>query len=81
MDRAGLGPGASLRACYEEAGDEIERRFKHVGQCATVSSVGARGRWSCGTHAWIRADRFLTRDAGFYRKCFTRLKIVDPSTS
>jgi hypothetical protein len=56
-----LGPGASLRTCYEEAGGEVERRFKHVDECATVSSVGARGR--------------------FYDEYFTRLKIVDPSTS
>jgi predicted nucleic acid-binding protein len=34
-----------------------------------------------GTHAWMRADRFLTRDRGFYRTFFKRLKIVDPSTS
>jgi predicted nucleic acid-binding protein len=33
-----------------------------------------------GTHAWMRADRFLTRDRGFYRTYFKRLKIVDPST-
>jgi len=33
-----------------------------------------------GTHAWMRADQFLTRDRGFYRTYFKRLKIVDPST-
>lgn len=33
-----------------------------------------------GTHAWMRADRFLTRDRGFYRTYFKRLKIVDPSS-
>jgi predicted nucleic acid-binding protein len=33
-----------------------------------------------GTHAWMRADRFLTRDRGFYRTYFKRLRIVDPST-
>jgi predicted nucleic acid-binding protein len=32
-----------------------------------------------GTHAWMRADRFLTRDRGFYREYFTRVTIVDPS--
>ena len=33
-----------------------------------------------GTHAWMRADWLLTRDRGFYRAHFKRLKIVDPST-
>jgi predicted nucleic acid-binding protein len=33
-----------------------------------------------GTHAWMRADRLLTRDRGFYRAYFKRLKIVDPSS-
>jgi hypothetical protein len=33
-----------------------------------------------GTHAWMRADRLLTRDRGFYRDYFKRLRIVDPST-
>ncbi|MGH2525904.1 MAG: type II toxin-antitoxin system VapC family toxin [Actinomycetota bacterium] len=34
-----------------------------------------------GAHAWMRADRFLTRDRGFYRAYFKRLRIVDPSSS
>jgi predicted nucleic acid-binding protein len=32
-----------------------------------------------GAHAWMRADRFITRDRGFYREYFTPAKIVDPS--
>lgn len=46
---------------------------------------GARERiladFLVGTHAWMRADRFLTRDRGFYRESFKRLRIVDPSVS
>lgn len=34
-----------------------------------------------GTHAWMRADRFLTRDRGFYRAYFKRLRIVGPSAA
>ncbi len=34
-----------------------------------------------GTHAWMRADALLTRDRGFYRGSFRRLRIVDPSTA
>lgn len=32
-----------------------------------------------GTHAWMRAERFVTRDRGFYRRYFERLRIIDPS--
>ena len=34
-----------------------------------------------GAHALSQADRLLTRDYGFYRSCFNRLAIVDPSKS
>ena len=30
-----------------------------------------------GAHANLYADRFLTRDRGFYRKCFRNLEIVE----
>jgi predicted nucleic acid-binding protein len=33
-----------------------------------------------GAHALAQCDRLLTRDRGFYRGCFQRLKIVDPSS-
>jgi predicted nucleic acid-binding protein len=32
-----------------------------------------------GAHAVCQADRLLTRDRGFYRSCFSRLSILDPS--
>jgi hypothetical protein len=32
-----------------------------------------------GAHALFQADRLLTRDCGFYRSCFRRLSVVDPS--
>ena len=44
---------------------------------------GARTRVAAdfliGAHAFLQADRLLTRDHGFYRSCFHRLSIVDPS--
>jgi predicted nucleic acid-binding protein len=32
-----------------------------------------------GAHAIFHADRLLTRDRGFYRSCFKRLKVLDPT--
>lgn len=34
-----------------------------------------------GAHAAVQCDRLLTRDRGFYRDFFHRLKITDPSHS
>jgi predicted nucleic acid-binding protein len=33
-----------------------------------------------GAHASSAADRLLTRDRGFYRRCFEGLAVLDPTT-
>lgn len=59
------------------AAGQVWRRYRRGG--------GGRERMVAdlliGTHAWMRADRFLTRDRGFYRTHFKRMQIVDPSQS
>jgi predicted nucleic acid-binding protein len=60
---AAFAAGASWRA-YREAGGKRER---------VVAD------FLVASHASHHADQLLTRDRGFYRTHFRRLKIVDPS--
>jgi len=62
--------------CSELAG-ETWRRYRREG--------GPRTRmipdFLVAAHAHLRADRLLTRDRGFVRRYFPRLKVLDPTAS
>jgi predicted nucleic acid-binding protein len=61
---AALSAGSRWRA-YRRAGGSRQRVI---------------GDFLVGAHAIAQADRLLTRDRGFYRKNFTDLQVLDPST-
>ncbi|MBI1736205.1 MAG: type II toxin-antitoxin system VapC family toxin, partial [Candidatus Rokubacteria bacterium] len=74
MDRLGVDFEPLDRVAALAAGDAW-RAYKRRG--------GRRDRviadFLIGAHAAARADRLLTRDRGFYRTYFTRLKVLDPA--
>jgi predicted nucleic acid-binding protein len=61
--RAALGAAAAWRA-YRREGGSRERVIAD---------------FLVAAHASVHADRLLTRDRGFYRSRFRRLRVVDPS--
>jgi len=73
LDRLGLELVPDDREVAIAAG-RVYRAYRRAG--------GTRRRilpdFLIGAHAQIHADRLLTRDRGFYRSSFSRLKILEP---
>jgi len=60
---------AALRAaaCWREHVRHARRRGRIVAD------------YLIGGHASVQADRLLTRDGGFFRRCFGHLRVLDPT--
>lgn len=73
MERLGVVYSTTNAASAVVAGD-MWRVYKRRG--------GSRSRvvpdFLVGAHAWLQAERLLTRDRGFYRAYFSELDLLDP---
>ena len=79
----------------QEALDRLGVQFDLLDRAAALDAGGAWRRYRegggtrdrlvadflIGAHADRRADRLLTRDRGFYRTYFRRLRVLDPTAA
>jgi predicted nucleic acid-binding protein len=81
------------QAAFDRLLDELDIKITPVPRAAAYlagrtwnahrAAGGKRDRimadFLIGAHASVVADQFISRDQGFYRRYFSKLKIVDPS--
>ncbi|HEY4492749.1 MAG TPA: PIN domain-containing protein [Acidobacteriota bacterium] len=75
LQRIGIEFSSMEEACSLQAGRYWKKYRESGGTRAHIISD-----FLIGSHAGRQADRLLTRDRGFYRKYFSDLKVIDPST-
>jgi predicted nucleic acid-binding protein len=74
MERLGVEFSASTVEAALDAGAAWKAYRKRGGKRNRVAAD-----FLIGAHALYHSDRLLTRDRGFYRTCFKRLAILDPT--
>lgn len=72
-DKAGLGFEPTTRESALFAGTIWKKYRSHGGKRERMIPD-----FLIGAHAFVQTDRFLTRDRGFYRNYFPKLKILEP---
>jgi len=65
----------SMSAFWQAASAWQEYRHRGGGRTRVIAD------FLIGAHALVECDRLLTRDRGFYRQYFKKLKIIEPKIS
>lgn len=74
MNKLGIELSPMGESCAQRAGG-VWRQYRKSGGKRTRMIAD----FMIGAHALSQCDRLLSRDRGFFKKYFTKLKVLDPS--